>query len=113
MCGERTVDFERVDGKFVQVAERRVAGAKIVEIDLHAEVAKAVEHLRRLSRIVHERRFGDFEPQITWRDPSLQHRIFDEAHKALLHQLPRGYVDGDVVERGGRILPTPLRKLPT
>src|SRR6266851_2631382 len=43
---ERPVDLEGVHGQLVQVAQRRVAGPEVIEIDLHAEVAQFAKHER-------------------------------------------------------------------
>ena len=40
---EAAVDLDRVDAELVQVAERRVAGAEIVDVDARADLAQAVE----------------------------------------------------------------------
>src|SRR5256885_10922156 len=92
------------------MAERRIAGADAVEIDLHAEGAQCAEELRRRRRTVHQRRLGDLEPEVTRFEPRRVDRLLDQVQEILLHQLPAGYVDRDVVDSGGRELPLPLRE---
>ena len=75
---ERSI-FERVDRQLVQVAQRRVAGAEVVEIDFHAEVAQLAQQLRGDGRAVHQRRLGDFEAQVARLQPGAVHRLLDDA----------------------------------
>ena len=60
---ERTVDLELVDRKALQVAEARIAGAEIIDRDLHAERLDAAEHLDVLLGAVHGQAFGQFDLQ--------------------------------------------------
>ena len=108
---ERTVDLERVDRKSVQVAQRRVPRAEVIEVDLHAELAQAVQHVRHVARVAHQGGFGDLESQGLRPDPGVLDRLLDEPHEAVLQELPGGHVDGDVVEPGGRMAALPLHEL--
>src|SRR5262245_34723790 len=40
---ERTVDLEQVDGKAMEVAERRIAGAEVVDTELNAQFLQALQ----------------------------------------------------------------------
>ena len=48
-------------GQVAQVAERRVAGAEVVERELHAEVAQLLQGLGAADRVLDEQRLGDLE----------------------------------------------------
>ena len=60
---ERAVDLQQVDRELLQVGERRVAGAEVVDREPHAEVAQPAQADRRRGRVLHERAFGDLEDQ--------------------------------------------------
>ena len=45
----------------LEVCERRVAGAEVVDRDGEAFVAQPVQHLANSVDVMHEARFGDFE----------------------------------------------------
>ena len=66
---KRPVDLQGVHWQLVQVAQRRIARAEVVEIDLHAEIAQLAQHFRRDIRAVHQRRLGDLDPQIRGLQP--------------------------------------------
>src|SRR4030095_9732541 len=107
---ERTIDLERVHRKLVQVAERRVAGTKIIEIDFHAEVAQPAQDLRDLHRILHQRRLGDLQPEVRWIQLGGVNRLLYERQKALLQKLPRRDVDRDAFELAVGKAALPFRK---
>ena len=58
---ERDVDLQRVDREMLQVRQRRVAGAEVVDRDREALVAQLVEHLANRVEVVQQARLGDFE----------------------------------------------------
>ena len=51
------------NGKLLQVAQRRIAGAEIVERDAHADGAKLVQDGERRIVVADQHRFGDLELQ--------------------------------------------------
>ena len=58
---ERDVDLERVDREVLQVRERRVAGAEVVDRDREAFVAQLVQHLADRVEVVQQARLGHLE----------------------------------------------------
>ena len=78
---ERAVDLERVDRKLVQVAQRRIAGPEVVEIDFHAEVAQLAEQLRGLVGAVHQRGLRDFEAEVARLQSGAAERACSTIHR--------------------------------
>ena len=60
---EGPVDLQHVDGEPLQVAERRVAGAEVVDGQLDAERAQVLQHLEPGRRVGHQRGLGDLEAE--------------------------------------------------
>ena len=60
---EGAVDLEGVEGEPVQVAERRVAGAEVVQVQLDPQLLQPVEQARDRLRALHEDALGDLELQ--------------------------------------------------
>ena len=60
---ERAVDLDRLDRELLEVHERRVAGAEVVERQLHAEVAQLVEQRACRLGVLEEEPLGDLERQ--------------------------------------------------
>ena len=60
---EGLVDLHEGQRQAAQVGERRVAGAEVVEADLHAEVRDALELVEDVGVQVHDRRLGELEVQ--------------------------------------------------
>src|SRR3954471_12885517 len=58
---EGLVDLERVDREAPQVAQRRVAGAEVVEGQPDPEVLEQLDLAGRLRGVLREQRFGDLE----------------------------------------------------
>src|SRR5947199_98672 len=58
---EAPVHLEVVDRKELEVAERRIAGAEVVDGEVHPHRAQIAHELHRLVRIPHHHAFGDFE----------------------------------------------------
>ena len=61
---ERPVDLEHVDREAVQVRERRVAGAEVVERERDAELVQRLQQRDRGLGLVHERRLGELEAEL-------------------------------------------------
>ena len=79
---EIAIDLEDVGRQFLQVRERSVAGAEIVQRDLDAEIAHLVDEAAGVVEVVQGHAFGDFHAQpagdvdVTPQDVD---RILDEA----------------------------------
>src|SRR5262249_1490493 len=90
---EGLVDLDGVEWEALQVGERGVAAAEIVECQARAKVADALQHLRGVLGILHHQRFRKLELEraackACARNPRAQ--VVDEV---LPQQLPRRYVD--------------------
>src|SRR5438105_1961670 len=60
---ERRIDLQLVDREAMQIAERGVAGAEVVDSKTAAELANALDDRERHFRILHDRALGDLEMQ--------------------------------------------------
>src|SRR2546428_51915 len=87
---ERAVDLERVDRQLVQVTQRRIAGAEIVQIDFHAELAQLLEQFRGRGGAVHQRGLGDFETQVARLQSRVMNGLLDDREEILLRGVPAG-----------------------
>src|ERR1700687_1252041 len=58
---ERAIDLERVDRQLVQVAERRIAGAEVVDSQLNAQRAQALEAVHGGHAAADEHALGELE----------------------------------------------------
>ena len=86
---EAAVDLERVDLEAGQVAEGRVAGAEVVEVDLHAEGAELGQGRHRRLGVLHHRPLGDLEAQAPRREPRLLEHRAHLIHQVVLPELSR------------------------
>ena len=68
---EAAVDLQVIDREFAQVAQRRVAGAKVIERDGDVEAAKFFEHAYRTVTAGHQRRLRDFDVEILGLDAAV------------------------------------------
>ena len=60
---ERLVDFQLVDGQALQLRERRMSRAEIVDGQAEPELVNAVHDRERLLHVVHDRALGHLECQ--------------------------------------------------
>ena len=58
---ERAVDLERLDGEVLEIGERRIARAEVVDGHVHAELAHRAHGERRGGFVDHQQALGDFE----------------------------------------------------
>src|ERR1051326_2739023 len=68
VADEGLVDLERVDREALEVGERRVAGAEVVERDADAELLQLREDPQRDLGRLHRRRLGDLQLQLIGRE---------------------------------------------
>ena len=85
---ELAVDLQRIGGKRLQVLERRVARAEIVERDLAAHVVHARDKALRVLKIVQRDALGDFEAQVVHDRPVLREQREDVLHELLVVERP-------------------------
>src|SRR5207245_10358552 len=60
---ERSVNFDLVEWKLLEIAERGVPGAKVVHRNPHAEASKLVEHRQRVIALLQQQRLSYFDLQ--------------------------------------------------
>ena len=59
---ERAIQLEAVHRQAVQVPQRAVAGAEVVDDDAAAELVALLDQFERRLQIVEQPRFGDLQP---------------------------------------------------
>ena len=64
VADEGLVELQGVDGQQLEIAERRIARAEIVDRQAHAEIAQGFELADAGVGVVHGRRFGDFKFEV-------------------------------------------------
>ena len=104
---EGAVQLQRVEAEVVQVRERRVARAEVVEQKVHAQRLDLREEQRGGAGVLHDHALGDLQPKPVGFEPALLQR---EAH--LLEQLcPQELPGGEVhADRDGRAPRQPVRE---
>ena len=98
---QRLIDLDRVEGKRIEIRQRRVTGAKIIERQASARRDQLAQHFAGLLWVFHHQRFGQLKTQ----RPLWQHRAADDVtylvDQVLAKQLPAGNIDADVQRRIG------------
>jgi hypothetical protein len=89
------VDLQRVNRQHLQLRERRVARAEVVDADAHAEPREREQHFERTFTILHHCRFGDLEHEQRRIESRRHQHAFDERHDVGVEQLPRRKVHGN------------------
>ena len=92
---EAAVDLQLVEREALQIAERRIAGAEIVERDADAERAQRVEQPQGRLAAFEEDRFGDLDLEPVGREPAVGERAEDRFLKRAAVELDRRDVDRD------------------
>ena len=92
---EGAVDLEDVDGETLQVGERRITGAEVVDRNIDAHRLQFIEHCQRPLDVAHQHAFGDFQFEVFRRQAGfLQHR-HDQCGEILFAEQAGRDVDGD------------------
>src|SRR5829696_2445614 len=108
---ERLVDLEDVDREAAQVAERRVAGAEVVDGQQHPEPLELPQpHAHRLD-VADQDALGDLDGELARRQPRGLERVDHLGDQALLLELAAGQVDVDRQRRRVRELALPAAGL--
>ena len=92
---EAAVDLDRGEAGAAEIAERRIAGAEIVERQPDPEIEDAFEHLDGAGALVHEHAFGHFEFEPVRRQPALRQRRGDGRDEAGIVELLGRHIDRD------------------
>src|SRR5207237_7119729 len=96
-------DLEEVDGQPVQVAERAVAGAEIVDAERDAALAQAGQALDGDGGVLHQDALGDLEPQRARVEAGGVQRLLDLLDQIGLEHLAAGEIDGERERRKLRV----------
>src|SRR6266849_997740 len=109
---EGLIDLERVEREALQVGERGMSGAEIVERQAGAELADAGQHLRGMFGVLHHQGFGELELERAARRPMAGEHRAKIVDQIVAEQLPRGYVDAGEHRVAASCRALPLRELP-
>ena len=97
---EGAVDLQGVEGEAVEVGERGVAGAEVVEDEADAELVQRLQRGDRGRRLLDQDALGDLQPQVDRVDAGAGDDLVDRGRQVAVGDLAGGEVDGDV-ERAG------------
>lgn len=92
---EGAVDFDLVEGETLQMAQRRIAGAKIIHSDADPEFAQAEKDGRGRRAVVQQDGFGDLQFEAVRRQPRSGRRTYQHLRERRVAQLCRRETDGD------------------
>src|SRR6516162_4200211 len=90
---EGAVDLQHVDREAVQVGERRVAGAEVIDRQSHAECLDAMETLEVGIGVVHGGALGQLDHQVVRLEPGFEQRLRDILYQLAVLQVPARDVD--------------------
>ena len=90
---ERLVHFQLVDGKPLQVVERGIPGAEIVDGKLDADLLEFLEHRDGQFDVAHGDAFGHLQLQVARREPGLRQDALDHTGQVAAVELARRNVD--------------------
>ncbi|GCC48752.1 hypothetical protein chiPu_0033275, partial [Chiloscyllium punctatum] len=90
---EGAVDLDLVERKALQIAQRRIAGAEIVERDAHAELAQLMQDIECGIVVADQHGLGDLELEPRGRESRRRQRGGDVERQRLALELDRRHVD--------------------
>src|ERR1700704_5631616 len=89
-----TIDLQNVDREAVQVGQRRVTGAEIVDCEFDTERLQALESLQVRLGVVHGRAFGQLDDEIAGLESGFTQRLRDIVHQLAVLQVAARNVHG-------------------
>ena len=100
---EGAVDLDLVEREALQIAQRGIAGAEIVQRDPDAELAQLMQHVERRLVVANQHRLGDLELQPAGGKAASRERRRDVQRQRLAPELDRRDVDrdADMIRPGG------------
>ncbi len=107
---EGFVDLEGFERETLEIGKRRVAGAKIIEIDAQPHAVDSLQPVQCFVDIVEQNAFGDFERQILWGDAVALQGGGDCFGGHAVRDLAPGNVDRQIIVLTGAL---PLQQLLT
>jgi len=96
---EGTVDLQRVHVEPLQVRERRVTGAEVVQRDADADAREVGQQGAGRLVVLHDHRLGELDVQPFGGDGVLAQRVLDQRGQVRVAHLPRRQVDGHAQRR--------------
>ena len=87
------VDLDRLDREALEVGQRRVAGAEVVDGEVQAEAAQVAQGDRRRLDVGEQRGLGDLQPQRVGGDAGLAEDVGDEVGERRVDDLAGPDVD--------------------
>ena len=93
IADEGAIDFQYIDGEFLQIAQGRVAGAEVVDGDGYAERPQLAQGGVGAGEIVDDGAFGDFDFQAGRCQAAVGQGLGNHAGQILLQELAGGEVD--------------------
>ena len=102
---ERAVDLQRMHVETLQVRQRGMPGAEVVERGAHANAREVGEHGARGLVVLHQHRLGELDVQPLGRDAVFEQRIFHMLGQVGVAELARREIDGHAQQRQARSIP--------
>ena len=102
---EGLVDLDLVERKRQQIAERRIAGSKVVQRDGDADILELLNDQNVALLVLQQQRFGDLQFQPFRRQPRLHQRAQNDVEQCAGPELPGREIDRDldVLRPGNRV----------
>ncbi len=91
---ERAVDLHAVEAEAGEVAERRVAGAEVVEDETHPQAAQPAQPVLHVGHVAHHHRLRHLELEAGGAEPAVHERPVHVVHHVRLQELLGGEVHG-------------------
>src|SRR5947209_13784026 len=92
LAHERAVDLDALDRQPLEVRERGVAGAEVVERDAGADLGQAVQDVQRLRAVGHHRALGDLELHVAGVGAVHAQQRGEAFRERAVRDVPRGEV---------------------
>ena len=90
---ERAINLELVDWETFQIAKTGIAGAKIVDGNLHPKRLNLHQHTHIFFGTMHGQTFGELNLQVTCLETGDSQGFGNHLNHTALAKLPRRYVD--------------------
>src|SRR6185436_5057120 len=95
---ERTIDLELVEGQGLEVGERGVAGAEIIQRYPEPHLTQRIQLLDGFAEVIEQRRFRDLQRQATGIGATRDEDVGDLLDKIRPGELPGADVDRELAQ---------------
>ena len=89
------IDLQTVEGQTAQVAQRRVTGTEIVELQADVFSAQPIQQQHGIVHVLHQDAFGDLEAQPVGRQPRFRQDAHNTVEQIGLIELPARQIHAD------------------